>query len=191
MTRNDPLPVGGVSEIALLCGDEDELRACTEFYCETLGFPLVTVWKPRGNSNYGETVENLDEVHLEDVAGTHECWVKAGRTLLGLWLPHELPENARRPPSEWEDVWDVGGAHVHYALEVRNEAFDRLVVELRARNVDHKRVEHSAYGGARSAFVRDPAGHVLEFAERRLRGEVEDEMPGGTPDGANGRANRP
>ena len=180
MTRNDPLPVGGVSEVALLCGDESELRACTEFYCETLGFPLVTVWRPREESNYGETVENLDEVTIADIEG-HECWVKAGRTLLGLWLPQDLPENADRPPSEWEDVWDVGGKHVHYALEVRNEDFERLEAELVHREVDHKRVEHSAYGGARSIFVRDPAGHVLEFAERRLRSEVEDEMP----DGAN------
>lgn len=181
MTRNDPLPVDGVSEIALLCSDEDELRACTEFYCETLGFPLVTVWQPRDESNYGRTVEGLAEVRLDDIKGAHECWVKAGRTLLGLWLPQDLPENARRPPSAWTDVWDVGGEHVHYALEVHNEDFERLEAELRAREVDHKRVEHAEYGGARSVFVRDPAGHVLEFAERRLRGEVEAEMP----DGAN------
>ena len=90
----------------------------------------MTAWKRREESNYGETIENLDDVALDDIAGTHELWVKAGRTLLGLWVPHDQPVNANRPPSEWEDVWDEGGDHVHYALEVRDKAFDGLCEEL-------------------------------------------------------------
>jgi catechol 2,3-dioxygenase-like lactoylglutathione lyase family enzyme len=176
MTEHEPLPVRGVSEIALLCSDENELRQCTEFYCETLGFPLVTAWKSREESNYGETIADLDEVRLDDIKGTHELWVKAGTTLLGLWLPHDHPENAERPPSEWTDVWDEGGEHVHYALEVCDEDIKQLRDELHRRGIDCKRVGHDEYGGAQSVFVTDPAGHVLEFTQKRLRAEVEEEM---------------
>lgn len=177
MSKHEPLPVRGVSEIALLCGDENELRECTEFYCETLGFPLATAWKRREDSNYGETIENLDEVRLDDIKGTHEIWVKAGTTLLGFWLPHDQPENAARPPSEWTDVWGEGGEHVHYALEVNDEDFGRIGDELNSRNIDFKTVAHDEYDGAQSVFVTDPAGHVLEFTQERLRAEVEAEMP--------------
>ena len=103
--------------------------------------------------------------------------MKAGTTLLGFWLPRDHPENARRPPSTWEDVWDEGGEHVHYALEVSDEDFERLGDELRRRGIDFKSVEHDEYDGAQSVFVRDPAGHVLEFTQKRLRREVEAEMP--------------
>ena len=177
MTEHEAIPVRGVSEIALLCSDENELRRCTEFYCEQLGFPLVTAWKRRQESNYGETIADLDEVDLDDIKGTHEIWVKAGRTLLGLWLPRDLPEDARRSPSTWEDVWDEGGEHVHYALEVSDEDFERLHDELERRGVDFKSVEHDEYGGAQSVFLRDPADHILEFTQQRLRREVEAEMP--------------
>ncbi|HET7323705.1 MAG TPA: VOC family protein, partial [Halococcus sp.] len=161
MTDHEPLPVTGVSEIALLCGDENELRQCTDFYCKTLGFPLVTAWKRREESNYGETIADLDDVDLDEIKGTHEIWVKAGRTLLGLWLPHDLPENAERPPTEWNDVWDEGGEHVHYALEVCDGEFESLREELAGRGLDFKTVEHDEYGGAKSVFCKDPAGHVL------------------------------
>ncbi|WP_343750033.1 VOC family protein [Halococcus dombrowskii] len=163
--------------MALLCGDENELRQCTEFYCETLGFPLVTAWEYREDSNYGRTIENLNEVRLDDIKGTHEIWMKAGTTLLGLWLPRNQPENAARPPSEWTDVWDEGGEHVHYAFEVREAEFGRFVDELNRRGVDFKSVTHDEYGGAQSVFTTDPAGHVLEFTQERLRTEVEAEMP--------------
>ena len=177
MTERKPLPVTGVSEIALLCSDEYELRQCTEFYCEQLGFPLVTAWKRREESNYGKTIDDIDEITLEDIKGTHEIWVKAGKTLLGLWLPRDQPENAHRPPSEWRGVWDQGGEHVHYALEVNNDDFEKILNELSSRGTDFKAVKHDEYGGAKSVFVRDPAGHVLEFAQSRLRMEVEAERP--------------
>lgn len=174
---HEPIPVSGASELALACRDRRELRECTEFYCETLGFPLVTAWAAREDSNYGEPVADVGELDVEDVKGDNEVWVKAGSTLVGLWLPREQADEADRPPDEWDDVWDRGGRHVHYALEVPTADFDAVRAELERRGVAYRQVEHEQYGGARSLFVRDPAGNVLEFAERALRRAVEAAMP--------------
>ena len=78
-------------------------------------------------------------------------WVMAGeRTRIGLWLPREGIAGGR------------GGAHVHYALHVPEQAFDLAVDRLREHGFDP---EQRAFGTShgRSAYVDDPDGNVVEL----------------------------
>jgi catechol 2,3-dioxygenase-like lactoylglutathione lyase family enzyme len=77
-------------------------------------------------------------------------WVMAGRgTRIGLWAPQVGIAGGR------------GGAHVHFALHIPDDAYDAAVGRLRARGCD---VHEESFGSrGRSAYVTDPAGHVVEL----------------------------
>jgi catechol 2,3-dioxygenase-like lactoylglutathione lyase family enzyme len=106
-------------------------------------------------------VQDLDEASAfyRDVLGFEETMHGEGRedrvwyligdsARLGLWTPQEGIAGGR------------GGAHVHFALHVPAEEFDRLPERL------HDRVELTGpirFSGERAVYVHDPDGNVLEF----------------------------
>ena len=80
---------------------------------------------------------------------TDAVWVLAGGTRIGLWKP-SIGISGGRP-----------GVHVHYALSVAAEDYDPVVEEIRSHGVTVDEVEFG--GQARSAYVTDPDGNVVEF----------------------------
>jgi catechol 2,3-dioxygenase-like lactoylglutathione lyase family enzyme len=77
-------------------------------------------------------------------------WVMAGeRTRIGLWRPQVGLFGSR------------GGVHVHFAMHIDERDFDAAVERL--RSLGHE-VEQTEFDGAgRSAYVRDPDGHLVEL----------------------------
>jgi catechol 2,3-dioxygenase-like lactoylglutathione lyase family enzyme len=82
-------------------------------------------------------------------------WVLAGMTRIGLWRPQVGLEGSR------------GGAHVHFAMQIPDSAFEEKVASLRARGHDVPVHEFGPLGegapASRSAYVHDPDGHLVEF----------------------------
>ena len=77
-------------------------------------------------------------------------WVMAGeRTRIGLWKPQVGLFGSR------------GGVHVHFAMHIDERDFDAAVERL--RSLGHE-VDQTEFDGAgRSAYVRDPDGHLVEL----------------------------
>jgi catechol 2,3-dioxygenase-like lactoylglutathione lyase family enzyme len=78
-------------------------------------------------------------------------WVLAGhRTRIGLWTPQVGIAKGR------------GGIHVHYAISVPDDEYDQAVAQVRGHGV---RVDEVVFGDgqARSAYVHDPDGNVVEL----------------------------
>ncbi|WP_017538434.1 VOC family protein [Nocardiopsis halophila] len=81
--------------------------------------------------------------------GREAVWVLAGPTRIGLWRPQIGISRGR------------GGVHVHYAVHVGEEDYAGVVERIRARG---RTVDEVEFGGrARSAYVTDPDGNVVEF----------------------------
>lgn len=88
-------------------------------------------------------------------------WVLAGAgTRIGLWEPQVGLEGSR------------GGKHVHFALQIEEEAFASLVATLRGRGLEVPVHEFGPLGGAdrpsHAAYVEDPDGHLVEFWTARM-----------------------
>lgn len=83
-------------------------------------------------------------------AGREAVWVLGGATRVGLWKP-ALGISRARP-----------GVHVHFAFSVAAADYDTSVAMLRRRGAKVDEVEFRP-GNARSAYVVDPDGHVVEF----------------------------
>jgi catechol 2,3-dioxygenase-like lactoylglutathione lyase family enzyme len=78
-------------------------------------------------------------------------WVMAGeRTRIGLWKPQVGLHGSR------------GGVHVHYAMQIAEEAFDATVALLKERGQEVKTAVFGTTHG-RAAYVEDPDGHLVEF----------------------------
>ena len=76
-------------------------------------------------------------------------WVLAGdRTRIGLWKPQVGVAGGR------------GGIHVHYALQIAEEDYERTVERLRECGLE---VYEDDFGDSRAAYVTDPDGNVVEF----------------------------
>jgi catechol 2,3-dioxygenase-like lactoylglutathione lyase family enzyme len=82
-------------------------------------------------------------------------WVLAGDTRIGLWEPQVGLEGSR------------GGEHVHFAMHISGDDFDRLLESLRGHGLEVPVHEFSGLGGverpSRSAYVTDPDDHLVEF----------------------------
>jgi catechol 2,3-dioxygenase-like lactoylglutathione lyase family enzyme len=87
-------------------------------------------------------------------------WVLAGNTRIGLWEPQVGLEGSQ------------GGKHVHFALQIVDEAFEPLVEALRGRGLEVPVHEFGGLGEvespSRSAYVTDPDGHLVEFWTARM-----------------------
>jgi catechol 2,3-dioxygenase-like lactoylglutathione lyase family enzyme len=78
-------------------------------------------------------------------------WVMAGdRTRIGLWRPQVGRAGGR------------GGIHVHYAMHIADEGYDRAVAQLREQGQDVEEVTFDESRG-RAAYVTDPDGNVVEL----------------------------
>jgi len=78
-------------------------------------------------------------------------WVMAGeRPRIGLWKPQVGLHGSR------------GGVHVHYAMQIAEEAFDATVALLTERGQEVKTAVFGTTHG-RAAYVDDPDGNVVEF----------------------------
>ena len=77
-------------------------------------------------------------------------WVMAGeRTRIGLWRPQVGLHGSR------------GGLHVHFALNIAEDAYDSAVELLRSRGQEVRETEFE--GAGRAAYVNDPDGNVVEL----------------------------
>jgi catechol 2,3-dioxygenase-like lactoylglutathione lyase family enzyme len=77
-------------------------------------------------------------------------WVLAGeRTRIGLWTPQVGIAGGQ------------GGAHVHYALHIAEDAYDAAVQRLRDQGFEPHEEDFEENG--RAAYVTDPDGNVVEL----------------------------
>jgi ubiquinone/menaquinone biosynthesis C-methylase UbiE/catechol 2,3-dioxygenase-like lactoylglutathione lyase family enzyme len=87
---------------------------------------------------------------VERWAHRDAVWVMAGdRTRIGLWRPQVGVAGGR------------GGEHVHFALQVAEEAFDAAVERLRAAGLDP--FVQDRRRDSRSVYVDDPDGNCVEL----------------------------
>jgi catechol 2,3-dioxygenase-like lactoylglutathione lyase family enzyme len=78
-------------------------------------------------------------------------WAMAGdRTRIGLWKPQVGLHGSR------------GGIHVHFAMQIAEEAFDGTVELLQQRGQEVKTARFGTSHG-RAAYVEDPDGNLVEF----------------------------
>lgn len=90
-------------------------------------------------------------------------WVMAGdRTRIGLWRPQVGMFGGR------------GGIHVHFAMHLPPEAFERAVGALRDRGADVTEHEFPGYGSSRAAYLDDPDGNVVELWTWDVGGHLRD-----------------
>lgn len=75
-------------------------------------------------------------------------WVLAGSTRIGLWRPQVGVAGGR------------GGVHVHYALQIEEDDYAKIVQGLRGRGLE---ITEDDFGSSRAAYVTDPDGNVVEF----------------------------
>jgi ubiquinone/menaquinone biosynthesis C-methylase UbiE/catechol 2,3-dioxygenase-like lactoylglutathione lyase family enzyme len=87
---------------------------------------------------------------VERWAEREAIWVMAGdRTRIGLWRPQVGVAGGR------------GGEHVHFALQVADDAFDAAVARLRDAGLDPYVQDRRR--DSRSVYVDDPDGHCVEL----------------------------
>jgi catechol 2,3-dioxygenase-like lactoylglutathione lyase family enzyme len=78
------------------------------------------------------------------------AWFKVGGgARLGLWTPQVGIAGGE------------GGAHVHFAMHIAAEDYERAVEHLREQGFDPHEEDFEENG--RAAYVRDPDGHVVEL----------------------------
>ena len=80
-------------------------------------------------------------------------WLMAGeQTRIGLWRPQVGLAGGR------------GGVHVHFALRIADDDYDRAVRLLRERGAEVEEVSFGDdYDRSRAAYVTDPDGNVVEL----------------------------
>jgi catechol 2,3-dioxygenase-like lactoylglutathione lyase family enzyme len=134
-----PPPVIGTLESALYV---DDLDAAERFYRDVLGLPVVVRAKGR------------------------HVFFRVGASILLIFNP----EATARPPRPDSPLpVPAHGAHGpgHYCLSVAAETLDAWRAHLAANGVAIE-TDFRWPNGARSVYVRDPAGNSVEFAEPKL-----------------------
>jgi catechol-2,3-dioxygenase len=125
-------------------------------------------------------VADLDRARefYRDVLGLEETLYGEGReerywyligesARLGLWTPQTGLAGGR------------GGAHVHFAMHVPDDAIDAILARLRERGVD---VEGPIQlGPGRSIYVTDPDGNVVELWSQDMAEYAAGARAGGKP----------
>lgn len=122
---------------AYRCKDSEETRA---FYEDFLGLPLVNAF-PIGTTQTGRSAKVLHSFYrLED--GSCIAFFEA--------------------PDQPFDFVDQHDFDLHIALEVDNEALERMFERGKAAGIETRGI--SDHGFCRSIYFRDPNGYVLELA---------------------------
>ncbi|MDW4548553.1 VOC family protein [Defluviimonas sp. D31] len=132
-------PVLGTLESALYV---DDLGSAESFYAGTLGLPVVTRQEGR------------------------HVFFRVGDSLLLVFNP----ESTAHPPHPGSPLPVPGhGASGpgHYCFKVATEALDAWRAHLEAACIEIE-ADFRWPNGARSVYVRDPAGNSVEFAEPAL-----------------------
>ena len=131
-------PPAGILETALYAGDLD---ACARFYEDVIGL-----------ERYGE------------VAGRH-VFFRCGNSILLLFQP----DATARPPSNPAMPVPPHGAHGpgHVCFRAPVEELDGWRAHFEAKGIAID-ADFRWPNGARSIYVRDPAGNSVEFAEPKL-----------------------
>jgi catechol 2,3-dioxygenase-like lactoylglutathione lyase family enzyme len=96
------------------------------------------------------------------------CWYLVGETArLGLWTPQVGLAGGR------------GGAHVHFAFQVADDAIDALHGQIAAHDAE---VEGPIQlGPGRAIYVTDPDGNVVEFWSQDMAAYAREARSGGGP----------
>jgi catechol-2,3-dioxygenase len=121
----------------------------------------------RARAFYRDVLGFEETLYGEGAEGRY--WYLVGNSArLGLWTPQTGLAGGR------------GGAHVHFAFHVPEEALDGLLGRLRGRGAE---VEGPVQlGPGRAIYVTDPDGNVVEFWSQDMadytRGAREDGTPG-------------
>jgi catechol-2,3-dioxygenase len=88
-------------------------------------------------------------------------WLMAGtQTRIGLWRPQLGIASAR------------GGLHVHYAMHIDDNDFERAVARLREHGYDPEIVSFDDDNRGRSLYVTDPDGNVVECWTWEVKGHL-------------------
>ena len=133
-----PPPLAGVLEAALYATDLDAAEA---FYGRLLGLELIVR------------------------AGSRHVFFRAGPTVVLIFNPDETERPGANPDLPVPPHGARGPGHL--CLAATAAALDRLVRHLEAAGVAIE-ADFRWPNGARSVYVRDPAGNSVEFAEPRL-----------------------
>ncbi|WP_114569881.1 VOC family protein [Exiguobacterium flavidum] len=159
------LPIAGLCELVL---EVEDMERAVSFWNGTLGIPVVEQWAP-DDAEPSEAQESQN--------GPWATWLYiGGNTRLGLWLkrdftPDEAKEKAE-PVTEWETLFDEGGAHVHCAFFVEMDAFEQAVALLQARAIPVKeRVwdeQETSNVKERSAYFKDTEHNVIELYTKNM-----------------------
>ncbi|MCU9848652.1 VOC family protein [Defluviimonas sp. WL0024] len=132
-------PVLGTLESALYV---DDLGAAESFYAGTLGLQVVTRQEGR------------------------HVFFRAGDSLLLVFNP-EATAHPPRPGSPLPVPGHGASGPGHYCFKVAAEALDTWRAHLEAAGIAIE-ADFRWPNGARSVYVRDPAGNSVEFAEPAL-----------------------
>ncbi len=90
-------------------------------------------------------------------------WVMAGdRTRIGLWKA-QVGFAGGKP-----------GAHVHFAMHIREEDYDPLVERLRSRGCAVTEYASAPPREGRAAYVSDADGHCIEFWSWDVAGHIDE-----------------
>lgn len=133
-----PLQSAGVLEAALYVDDLEQAEA---FYGGLLGLEEVIRHPPR---------------HI---------FYRCGSTVVLLFNAKESRKPSGNPKLPVPPHGADGPGHICFAVEA--EALDRWVGELQANGIAIE-ADFQWPNGARSVYVRDPAGNSVEFAEPKL-----------------------
>ena len=133
-------PIRGVLEAALYAGD---LEAAEAFYADLMGMEIVLRSPPR------------------------HVFFRAGSTVLLVFNPEETAKPAGNTQMPVPSHGAIGPGHVCFAASRDEIAQWRATFVGAGIAID---AEFDWPNGARSLYVRDPAGNSVEFAEPKLWG---------------------
>lgn len=133
-----PPPISGLLEAALYAEDLDAAR---DFYHRLLGMEVVA-W----------------------VEGRH-IFFRAGLTVLLVFNPHETVKPSQNPDLPVPSHGATGAGHVCLCASRSDIAVWRNHLTQESVAIE---AEFDWPNGARSLYLRDPAGNSVEFAEPRL-----------------------
>jgi len=160
------LPVKGVSELVLEVADMDR---AVHFWSEVLGFPVVDQWKWEPGQSGFRAEQFVSRQHPYVWA----TWLYVGgNTRLGLWLPRKWTPEERKiqhqPVTSWPspELYDEGGKHVHFALYIEEEDFDRTFEQLQSLGIPV--IIRQFEPEYRALYFKDPDGNVVEMYTRSM-----------------------
>ena len=141
------IKIGSLEHVAVAYRDTD---AAAKWYCDVLGFEVVSQGQISGNEPANRTI-GLDDISAE------VAMLKAPNAYIELWqYSNPAPEDHRQRPSDY--------GYPHFALQVTDiqQEYDRM----RAAGMEFVG-EPVDFGTASAIYGKDPFGNVIEIYEIR------------------------